>query len=85
MATFTNQSIEQTVNDCQALDTLALKERTADAINAHFEPIQKEYSKIVGEPSFIVDTLAKGRDQAHEIAQETMHMLKERLGFYTSK
>jgi tryptophanyl-tRNA synthetase len=85
LAAFTNQSIEQTVSDCQSLDTLGLKERTADVINAHFEPIRQEYSRIIEDPSFVVDTLAKGREKAQEIAHETMQTLKERLGFYTGK
>ncbi|KAI6177146.1 Tryptophan--tRNA ligase, mitochondrial [Aphelenchoides bicaudatus] len=62
-----------------------LKDRTADVLIAHFEPIRTKYEKIIEEPSFIVETLANGREKAHKIAQENMLHLKERLGFYTGK
>lgn len=67
------------------MDTLGLKDRTADVLIAHFEPIRTKYEKIIEEPSFIVETLANGREKAHKIAQENMLHLKERLGFYTGK
>lgn len=85
LAAFSNQSIEKTVEECQSLDTLALKERTADAVNAKLDPIKQKYEKFMEEPSFVVDILTEGSNKAREIAQETLHSLKECLGFYTGK
>lgn len=54
LSAFSNQSIEQVVNDCQNLDTIAFKTRTADAVNSQLEPIRANYTKFTKDRKSVV-------------------------------
>lgn len=64
------------------MDTVAFKERTADAVNSTLEPIRQKYKKLIDDPSTIVAILSDGRDKAQKIAHENLSSLKKSLGFY---
>src|SRR5262249_12107807 len=60
-----------------------LKKRVADMVIAHLEPFQQRYRQIVSEPGYLDGVLHEGAARVAPIAQETVQLVKERMGLYT--
>ncbi|KAI6194990.1 Tryptophan--tRNA ligase, mitochondrial [Aphelenchoides besseyi] len=83
LAAFTDQTdVEKVAEECRRLDTVGLKDRVAEAVNARLEPIRERYSAILSEPEVVDDVLEKGTIEAEKFAIDTMNELKKRIGFY---
>jgi len=60
-----------------------LKKRVADMVIAHLEPFQQRYRQIVSEPGYLAGVLRDGAARVAPIANETVRVVKERMGLYT--
>jgi tryptophanyl-tRNA synthetase len=59
-----------------------LKKRVADMVIAKLEPFQKRYHEIVTEPGYLAGILREGAERVAPIANETVRLVKERMGLY---
>jgi tryptophanyl-tRNA synthetase len=59
-----------------------LKKNVADMVIAHLEPFQERYRRIVGEPGYLDSVLREGAERVEPIADETVRVVKERMGLY---
>ena len=60
-----------------------LKKRVAEMVIAHLEPFQARYREIVGEPGYLANVLREGAERVAPIANDTVRVVKERMGLYT--
>jgi tryptophanyl-tRNA synthetase len=59
-----------------------LKKCVADMVIAHLEPFQERYRKIVAEPGYLDGVLREGAERVSPIANETVRLVKQRMGLY---
>ena len=45
------------------------------------EPIQHRYAEITADPAYLDRLLAEGAEKVRPLARETLHTVKERVGF----
>jgi tryptophanyl-tRNA synthetase len=57
-----------------------LKREVADAVVEFLSPIQKRYAELEADPGYIEEILRQGAEQAAPYAQETLNLVKERMG-----
>ena len=57
------------------------KEALAERIVAALEPIQRRYSELTADPKTLDELLARGAEQVRPLAQQTLRVAKERVGF----
>lgn len=76
-----NQTIDQTVKQCENMQYGEFKKTVAQALIAHIEPIQKRYYELDAQEN-IGNILRNGAQHAHKIAQSTVHSLEAQMGFY---
>jgi tryptophanyl-tRNA synthetase len=57
------------------------KEDVAEAVVALLDPIRLAYGELRGKPDHLAEVLAHGAAKAHAIAQETLALVHERVGF----
>jgi tryptophanyl-tRNA synthetase len=60
-----------------------LKKQVAEMVLAHLEPFQKRYQEIVSEPGYLDGILREGAARVAPIANQTVCLVKERMGLYT--
>lgn len=58
-----------------------LKRTVADAVVACIEPIQSEYARLTDDASFLDGILNDSAERATELAESTMKVVRDRLGF----
>ena len=61
-----------------------LKKTVAEMVVAHLGPMQERYREIVADPSYLDSVLAEGAARVTPIANSTVHLVKSRMGLYTS-
>ena len=59
-----------------------LKKQVAEAVVAGLEPLQKRYNEIVAEPGYLRGVLAEGAARVAPIANQTVDLVKQRMGLY---
>ena len=59
-----------------------LKKQVAEMVIAHLEPFQQRYREIVGEPGYLAGILRRGAERVAPIADETVRLVKDRMGLY---
>jgi tryptophanyl-tRNA synthetase len=59
-----------------------LKRQVADMAIAHLEPFQKRYREIVSEPGYLDGILRNGAERVAPIANDTVRVVKQRMGLY---
>ena len=60
-----------------------LKKTVAEMTIAHLEPFQARYRQIVSEPGYLAGILREGAERVAPIANETVGMVKQRMGLYS--
>jgi tryptophanyl-tRNA synthetase len=60
-----------------------LKKTVAEVVIAHLEPFQQRYRQIVSEPGYLAHVLREGAERVGPIANDTVRIVKERMGLYT--
>jgi tryptophanyl-tRNA synthetase len=61
-----------------------LKKQVAETTIAHLEPLQGRYREIMSDPGYVDGILREGAARVRPIAQETVELVKRRMGLYTS-
>jgi tryptophanyl-tRNA synthetase len=59
-----------------------LKKEVAEMVVSHLEPFQERYRRIVAEPGYLAGVLKEGAERVAPIADETVRLVKERMGLY---
>jgi tryptophanyl-tRNA synthetase len=60
-----------------------LKKQVADIVIANLEPFQQRFRQIVSEPGYLAGVLREGAERVAPIAENTVHLVKSRMGLYT--
>jgi len=60
-----------------------LKKQVAEMVIAHLEPFQQRYRQIVSDQGYLAGVLREGAARVAPIANETVRLVKERMGLYT--
>jgi tryptophanyl-tRNA synthetase len=61
-----------------------LKKQVAEMTVSHLEPFQRRYREITGDRGYLRGVLREGADRVRPIADETVKLVKERMGLYVS-
>ena len=80
---FSGWSDEQMKSHFQGLRYGDLKKQVAEIVLAHLEPFQQRYQEIVAGPGYLDGILREGAARVEPIANETVRLVKERMGLYT--
>ena len=62
-----------------------LKKAVVEAVNATLEPLQRRFSELMDEPGYLDTVLAQGADKARIMANQTLQLVKEKVGFLPVK
>jgi tryptophanyl-tRNA synthetase len=60
-----------------------LKKQVAEMVIAQIEPLQQRYRQIRAEPGYLAGVLREGAERVAPIANETVRLVKQRMGLYT--
>ena len=60
-----------------------LKKQVAEMVVSQLAPFRERYQQIVGEPGYLDRVLHEGAERVAPIAQETVRLVKERMGLYS--
>ena len=61
-----------------------LKKNVADMVISKLEPLQAEYRRITADPAYLDGILRDGKQRVNPIAEQTVALVKERMGLYTA-
>ncbi len=59
-----------------------LKKTVAEAVVAGLQPIQQRYEELMAEPGYLRGVLRDSAERASALAEQTVHLVKERMGVY---
>jgi tryptophanyl-tRNA synthetase len=59
-----------------------LKKQVAEMAISHLEPFQQRYREIVADPGYLAGVLRLGAERVAPIANQTVQLVKERMGLY---
>jgi tryptophanyl-tRNA synthetase len=62
----------------------SLKKQVAEMVVSHIEPLQKKYREIIAEPGYLDGVLRAGAERVTPLANETVDLVKKRMGLYTA-
>ena len=60
-----------------------LKKKVAEMVISQLEPFQQRYREITAEPAYLDGVLREGAARVAPVANETVRLVKERMGLYT--
>jgi tryptophanyl-tRNA synthetase len=60
-----------------------LKKQVAEMVASSLEPLQARYREITADPAYLDDILREGAERVSPIANETIELVKSRMGLYT--
>ena len=75
------KTVEEAAAELDGQGYGVLKARTADAVVAVLEPVQKEYAKLLQDRQYLNDTLARGAEKARRKAARTVRKVYHKVGF----
>jgi tryptophanyl-tRNA synthetase len=79
---FSGASAEEMKNRFTGMRYGDLKKQVAAMVIEHLEPFQERYRRIVNEPGYLAGVLREGAERVAPIANETVRLVKERMGLY---
>ena len=79
------KTVEEAAAELEGQGYGVLKARTADAVVAVLEPIQKEYARILQDKRYLNDTLVSGAEKAQRRARRTVSKVYHKVGFDSVK
>ena len=62
-----------------------LKKNVAEMVVSKLEPLQGEYKRIMADPGYLDAILREGADHVRPIGEQTVELVKERMGLYTAR
>ena len=60
-----------------------LKKQVAETVVSHIEKFQQRYREIVCEPGYVTSVLREGAARVEPLANQTVRLVKERMGLYS--
>lgn len=81
----TGYSQERICQDLEGLNWGKFKPLLSEAIIEHLGPIQSKYYEIVKDKAYVDEILRDGRDNAQEVAENTLSRVKKAIGYYELK
>jgi tryptophanyl-tRNA synthetase len=81
---FTGWSDDQMKAHFEGMRYGDLKKTVAEAVVAGLSPIQERYREIQADPGYLDRVLRESADRASAIANDTVRLVKERMGIYTA-
>lgn len=60
-----------------------LKKQVAEMVVAQLEPLQKRYKEITADPAYLDGILREGAERVMPVANETVELVKSKMGLYT--
>lgn len=81
---FTGWSSDQMRTHFSGMRYGDLKKTVAEAVVDSLAPIQKRFNEIICEPGYLDSILKQGVERVLPIAQDTVNLVKERMGLYTA-
>ena len=60
-----------------------LKKQVAEMVVTHLEPFQQRYREIRSEQGYLAGILREGAERVAPIANDTVRIVKERMGLYS--
>ncbi|HEX3877035.1 MAG TPA: tryptophan--tRNA ligase [Bryobacteraceae bacterium] len=79
---FSGDSDEQMKTKFSGMRYGDLKKQVAEMTVAHLEPFQQRYRQIVSDPGYLKGVLRDGADRVRPIADNTVRVVKQRMGLY---
>jgi tryptophanyl-tRNA synthetase len=61
-----------------------LKKQVAEMVVSKLEPMQQRYREITADPAYLDGVLREGADAVTPIANQTVELVKQRMGLYTA-
>jgi tryptophanyl-tRNA synthetase len=61
-----------------------LKKQVAEMVITHLEPLQQRYREITADPGYLEGVLREGAARVTPIANDTVELVKRRMGLYTA-
>jgi tryptophanyl-tRNA synthetase len=61
-----------------------LKKQVAEMVISKLEPVQQRYREITADPAYLDSVLRAGAEAVTPIANQTVELVKERMGLYTA-
>jgi len=77
----TNESVDKIESDFSAKGYGDLKKAVLEVVVSALEPLQAEYSRLMGDKGYLDDILLTGAEKASDIANDTLKRTKQRVGF----
>ncbi|MCU1258006.1 MAG: tryptophanyl-tRNA synthetase [Bryobacterales bacterium] len=62
-----------------------LKKQVAEMVIMHLEPLQQRYREITADPGYLEGVLREGAARVTPIANDTVELVKRRMGLYTAR
>jgi tryptophanyl-tRNA synthetase len=62
----------------------ALKKEVAEQVNTVLQPIREKYNKLINEVDYLDEILAQGAERAAEMADQTLRLVQEQVGFLST-
>jgi tryptophanyl-tRNA synthetase len=84
-AAFTGKTVAELEAEFEGKGYGDFKKATADVVCAALEPIQERYRRWMDDQEGLDTILAEGADKARTVAQATMAVVRERVGFLPAK
>jgi tryptophanyl-tRNA synthetase len=81
---FSNAGDEETKAEFEGMRYGDLKKKVAEMVVSHLEPFQQRYREIRAEPGYLAGVLRDGAQRVAPIADETVRLVKQRMGLYVA-
>ena len=75
---------DEVARECEHMGWGQFKPLLTETVIASLQPIQAKYQEIIQDDTYLDGVLAKGRDQAQEIANQTLNRVRNALGYLPS-
>ena len=76
----TDNSLEKTLSEMAGKEYSFLKTKLTEALTQEITPVGKEIKKLLGDKSYLKNTLKKGTEKANIIAEENLKNIREKVG-----
>lgn len=77
---FSGKTKEQVSQECAELSFAKFKPLLAEAIVEGLKPVQSKYQQVMSDQAYLQGVLKKGREQAAEVAEQTLAAAQEAMG-----
>lgn len=79
---FTEKTVAESCSEFEGANFSALKEALADVLVTALTPIRTEMLRLMDDPKYLDEILAKGRDKAVSLARGTLKEVHQKMGMF---